>query len=76
MREFTNKEKELIVNTPITEECFDIEGIEKIGVAFNRFVMWLDSVRISFINGYGEMSDEHFRVFVKMLPNSYKVVEL
>ena len=85
MRDFTLEEKELIINTPITEDCFDIE---------DRCVFRIDTLcqfcetNIDFLfeivtacetlrQKYNETKDERcFIELVRLLPNSYKVVKL
>jgi hypothetical protein len=71
MREFTAEEKELIVNTPIDYGCFDGDM---------RAVQWyaileaLEYARGVVKEHNGE--EPYFTMFVKMIPNSYKVVKL
>lgn len=36
MRDFTKKEKELIANTPITLDCFDMQGFDEKMFARNK----------------------------------------
>ena len=55
MRDFTQEEKELIVNTPITKDCFDVEqpgswvrgedSIYVIDLTENSFFSFLEAIR-------------------------------
>lgn len=78
MRDFTPEEKELIINTPITEECFEIG--ERITFNYERMVnsdfdFWdflilhLETLQ----EQYKRTKDEkYFNALVRLLPNSYK----
>lgn len=84
MRDFTPEEKELIINTPITKECFEMDDFEPylepsmnqlIIVSFweNDLIPYLETLR----QKYNETKDElYFIELVRLLPNSYKVVKL
>ena len=87
MRVFTQEEKELIINTPIDIECFDMSDfsnvevrLSAIGVNFYTsqsmwltLVNWLESLR----KAYKEEGHEfYFKELIRLLPNSYKVVKL
>lgn len=43
MRDFTQKEKELIVNTPITKDCFDLNYEDK--KSFPTFLQFAENAR-------------------------------
>ena len=88
MRNFTPEEKELIINTPITIDCFDFENQDryamKLGFGNNpRFytikkawnqVFWIcEDLRQIYNNTHDE---RYFIELVRFLPNSYKVVKL
>ena len=82
MRDFTPEEKELIINTRITEDCFEIG--ERITFNYERMVnsyfdFWdflilhLETLQ----EQYKRTKDEqYFNALVRLLPNSYKVVKL
>lgn len=76
MREFTQKEKELIVNTKITEDCFDLskfEGRVHSHYRLDELIKHLELLRYSYL----QTEDEgYFNDLVTMLPNSYKMVKL
>ena len=83
MREFTAEEKELIVNTLITQKCFDMDNFSELqelcGVGYYVLNNWeslcLDFEKIR--QKYLETKDErYFTELVRLLPNSYKVVKL
>ena len=87
MRNFTPEEKELIVNTPITLDCFDMQGFdEKMfakykedGVKMTLLFYWqsvvnfFDLIRCKYLKTKDE---RYFTELVRLLPNSYKVVNL
>ena len=87
MREFTPEEKELIVNTPITIECFDLSTERRsipilcknetvtisLGLCYEDLIEGLESLRIDYLGTRNEM---YFEELVRLLPNSYKVVKL
>ncbi len=85
MRDFTPEEKELIVNTPITESCFDLtafcelDEIDCVSKSFSPIydlhciVESCDHLRVL----YKINKDERlFTELIRLLPNSYKVVKL
>ena len=85
MRDFTPEEKELIINTPITRDCFEMNNFKDItmkeaypfryGVAasWNVLIESLEYLR----KMYSIIKDEsYFIELVRLLPNSYKVVKL
>ena len=76
MREFTQKEKELIVNTKITEDCFDLskfEGRVHSHYRLDELILHLELLRYSYL----QTEDEgYFNDLITMLPNSYKIVNL
>lgn len=76
MRDFTQEEKELIVNTEINSYCFDLskfEGRVHSHYRFDELVEHLELLRFSYL----QTKDEgYFNDLVTMLPNSYKVVKL
>ena len=80
MRDFTPEEKELIVNTPITIECFDFDNFEDviaepliISGVWKNYLFTFETVR----QKYNETKDEQYFIeLVRLLPNSYKVVKL
>ena len=87
MRNFTPEEKELIVNTPITIECFDETAYNNVQVRLTphgldfrtsqymwlTLVEWLEALRRT----YKETGYEfYFIELVRLLPNSYKIVKL
>jgi hypothetical protein len=97
MREFTPEEKELIVNTEITPDCFEKwEDYKYEEIKVKNFSYpsekWKDCTILlypttlyeSIIRDcevvrrkYLETKNEHyFDILVRMLPNSYKVVNL
>ena len=85
MREFTNKEKELMVNTPITKRKFDMSKFNNVICELNCDY---DVTALSYweciIDGCEKMrqlyietkDDRYFTELVRLLPNSYKVVKL
>ena len=87
MREFTPEEKELIINTPITEDCFGLpknrrnmtlvcrNGIACVSLAlcYDDLIEGLESLRTDYLGTRNEM---YFEELVRLLPNSYKVVKL
>ena len=77
IRQFTPEEKELIVNTPITEDCFACffgsEHKHYCRVEWHNLLEVLDRMRLM----ARELEDEEImKNFLSMLPNSYKVVKL
>lgn len=83
MRDFTQEEKELIVNTPINRmNCFDMSEFTDLYIDMEfgsireqwlQTVKMLEALRIRCLKTKDE---ELFIEFVRMLPNSYKVVKL
>lgn len=83
MREFTQEEKDLIVNTPINRvNCFDMSEFTDLYIDMEfgsikeqwlQTVKMLEALRIRCLETRDE---ELFIEFVRMLPNSYKVVKL
>lgn len=85
MHEFTPEEKELIVNTEITEDCFNLGNFENftcgylMGNKINNRGMWYIFVNyLEFLRQkYNETKDERYwKELISLLPNSYKVVKL
>ena len=90
MREFTKEEKELIINTPITQRCFERPSFNYDDMAdenyFNSQIIgdllfeWnhnLSYVLENLRQKYLLTHDERiFEELVRLLPNSYKVVKL
>lgn len=75
----TKEEKELIINTPITIECFDIEKIpysstkEEIDMAISV----LEDRRKAILRCRNERTRKvQFNKFVALLPDTYNVVEV
>lgn len=85
MREFTSEEKELIVNTPITMGCFDMQNFNFVRCD-NEFGLgvWIDRIWETQIDYCERLrkkyilikDDSYFIELVRLLPNSYKVVKL
>lgn len=75
MRDFTPEEKELIINTPITKDCFEYYDIS---ISSLNYLSLLESKRIDLQKGwyFPEGINSCFERFISMLPNSYKVVKL
>ena len=90
MRDFTPEEKELIINTRITKDCFDFEEDRKnhinlpdyegsdayvIPIGYTyQTIAWKCE---SLRQAYINTKDEkYFNALVRLLPNSYKVVKL
>lgn len=85
MRDFTQKEKERIVNTPIDENCFDLADfceLDKIDCVSKSFSPIYDLHCIAescdhIRELYKITKDERlFTELVRLLPNSYKAVKL
>ena len=79
MRDFTPEERELIANTPITIECFDVEKIpysatkEEIDMAISV----LENKRKSLLQCRNKRTREmQFNLFIALLPSSYNVVRI
>ena len=77
MREFTNAEKELIINTPITIECFDVTkfAYSASKEEIDRSIELLEERRLK-VKRSGKNKDYEFTLFVRLLPKSYEVVKL
>ena len=74
MREFTKEEKELIINTEITMNCFDTDGV---AYQWWTIIDLLEEAReVVLENKNNKLFEVFFMRFVQMLPNSYKVVKL
>ena len=90
MRDFTPEEKELIINTRITEDCFDFKEDEDneidlpdyngsdayvIPIGYTyQTIAWKCE---SLRKAYINIKNEkYFNALVYLLPNSYKVVKL
>ena len=78
MREFTKEEKELIINTPITEDCFDMNEVDTefsfyVKAEWKNLIKVLERMRNVLKETNKKEIGEHF---IAMLPNSYKVVKL
>ena len=76
MRDFTPEEKELIVNTPITVDVFDIPKSD-ISCTTLNYISQLEFLRRNMQKGYQPRGiDKELDILVRLLPNSYKVVNL
>jgi hypothetical protein len=80
MREFTKEEKELIVNTPITIECFDVTQFayslskEELERGFRYLEAKRKAVLVCMTK---EVRERNFNRFVEVLSTTpYKVVKL
>ncbi len=78
MRDFTPEEKELIINTPITEDCFDMNETDTefsfyVKSEWKNLIKVLERMRNMLKETNKKEVGEHF---IAMLPNSYKVVKL
>ena len=81
----TDKEKELIVNTPISLECFEIVDsfsdygdlgfgdLESILGVWEKLTHTLETLRLRYIKTKNEY---YFIELVRLIPNTYKVVKL
>jgi hypothetical protein len=83
MREFTPEEKELIVNTPINKSCFDMNGFLNVDcfedLEYGTQDLWVQTISCleRMRKSYLETKNEYyFTELVRLLPNSYKVVNL
>ena len=81
MRDFTPEEKELIINTKITIDCFDINYeqlplIEKelTDKVCRTIEYYRKAVKCARKNS--KRRNETFDLLIRLLPNSYKVVKL
>lgn len=68
MRNFTPEEKELIVNTEITPDCF-----EKWEDYHFESMARDEAVRRKYLQ---TKNKHYFDILIRLLPNSYKVVKL
>ena len=68
MRNFTQEEKERIINTPIDERCFNVYMGGAIDVTFMNM---LEIIRQSVLEGKCT-----FEQYVNTLPKSYNVVKI
>ena len=76
MRDFTPEEKELIINTRITEDCFDLQ-LKCEETLLEDFINKIEILRFTCASlDEGEFKDKVFNTLISMLPNSYKVVKL
>jgi hypothetical protein len=85
MREFTIEERELITNTPITFDSFEMVdsfsdyddlGLYELGALYSDWedlIKTLEELRLMYIKTKEEL---YFTELVRLLPNSYKVVKL
>ena len=88
MRKFTEEEKELIINTEITELCFDFDytngfnreyALDNGCIVYSLKLVWSDLLEsLNFMRkDYIKTKDERiFTELVRLLPASYKVVKL
>ena len=75
MRDFTPEEKELIVNTPITSDCFEYDEFPNSN--FIKYISYLENERQWFLlNLFPQHFEKAFMKFVAMIPSGYKVVKL
>lgn len=76
MRDFTPEEKELILNTHISINTFELDSL-RLGTPFEDYVELLEASRIKLkMNRKHPRFDDVFKAFVGAIPNSYKVVKL
>ena len=76
MKDFTPEEKDLIINTPITIECFDLP-LKYEETLLEDFIHKIESLRFTCASlDEGEFKNQVFNTLVSMLPNRYKVVKL
>lgn len=85
MRTFTIEEKEQIINTPITFECFEMVdsfsdyddlGLYELGALYSDWeslIKTLEELRFIYLQSKDE---RYFIELVRLLPSSYKVVKL
>ena len=81
----TDKEKELIVNTPINLECFEmvdsfsdygdagLGDLESLLGVWEKLTHTLETLRLRYIKTKNEY---YFIELVRLIPNTYKVVKL
>lgn len=77
MRNFTPEEKQSIVNTPITIDCFDTNEIDAefsfyVKAEWKNLITVLERMRQMLKETNKKEIGEHL---IAMLPNSYKVAE-
>ena len=76
MRDFTPEEKELILNTHISINTFEVDNLQ-LGTPFEDYIDVLEASRIKLkMNRKHPRFDDVFKAFVGAIPNSYKVVKL
>ena len=77
MRDFTPEEKELIINTPITIECFDVTKFAYSATKeeIDRSIELLEERRLK-VKRARKNKDYEFALFVNLLPDTYEVVKL
>ena len=79
MRDFTEEEKEKIISTPITMDCFDFGDLDTENVNFapaKAVIGQLETLRFIAFHAVPEEKDNFFKSLLYLLPNSYKVVKL
>lgn len=74
MRDFTLEEREKIIKTPITQNCFEYYDLS---VNSLNYLSLLEAKRQDLENGwyFPEGIDVCFNRFISMLPSSYNVVK-
>ena len=85
MRQFTSEEKELIANTEITRDCFEMSDYSDVRFGEDNDYYGILNEEWDCIiytcnllqEKYNETKDERYFIeLVRLLPNSYKIVEL
>lgn len=83
MRDLTKEEKELIINTKITRDCFDFDNFKSIDILeygdYKFSDIWSDIIILCEVmrNNYiSTKYEQYFIELIRLLPNSYKVVKL
>ena len=79
MRDFTPEERELIANTPITIECFDVEKIPYSATKdeIDTAISVLENKRKSILRYRSKkMREVQFNFLIALLPSSYNVVRI
>lgn len=72
----TLEEKELIINTKITKDCFDLP-LKYEETLLEDFIYKVEILRFTCASlNEGEFKDKVFNTLVSMLPTTYKVVKL
>lgn len=75
----TDEEKRLIINTPITMQCFENSKCTSLDLynhtydLLHGFIMNLEELREEYLKTKNE---ECLNEIIRLLPNSYKVVKL